>query len=658
MPDPYFFTGIFMRTFVLFVLLAVGQVFASTYYVSPNGDDSNPGTGKKPFKTIRKATRVARRGDTCFVLPGTYRDSFKLNASGTKNEPIRFIASTSGRVILNGTDIHKGSWQLHSKNIYKTKAAKPVLQVFVDGQMMVEARWPNIKFPDDLWTEKWWSVAGQSSYYGCVKDPRLAESGIDFKGATAMLNVAHQFFTWTREVKDHKIGSDTLKYDKTLGGSIAEGLHFQDDRYYLFGKLNLLDSPGEWFYDKNTKMLYLYTPAGDSPGEHTVELKRRTFAITGDRRHHVQIKGFEFFATAFKLKNCDSCVIENCNLRYPSINHHVMEYLQPGYFDFAVISGSNNIVRKCSFAYGSTSAIHLYGTSNVIENCIVHDFCWDGSLTHVPVKVFNRGKKDRNNGSTARNNTVYNSGGPLVHLRGRQGTAEYNHIYNGLRARFGGSKDGSLLYTGGRDCGGTTFRYNWVHSSHGGSVKTNWGRGIGIRADDFARNITCNNNVVWDCGGCGILIKGDDNNIYNNTVLDIGREHRPVGNSIMMMTGPEQTKKRPGNKRRVILDNQNRNSRLFNNIAHTITGSWNLDHQLSKKKYTNNSDAKIPNLRDISAMDFRPEAGSDLVDSGMIVEGLSEKFSGKAPDIGAYENGIKWVAGADWYDSYLAEYKK
>ena len=45
---------------------------ANTFYVSPSGSDSNPGTIDKPFKTWQKLSSVLKAGDTGYIRGGTY----------------------------------------------------------------------------------------------------------------------------------------------------------------------------------------------------------------------------------------------------------------------------------------------------------------------------------------------------------------------------------------------------------------------------------------------------------------------------------------------------------------------------------------------------------------------------------------------------------
>jgi len=50
------------------------MVNADTYYISPTGNDANPGTESQPFATIMHAQEVAGNGDTIKLLPGVYEN--------------------------------------------------------------------------------------------------------------------------------------------------------------------------------------------------------------------------------------------------------------------------------------------------------------------------------------------------------------------------------------------------------------------------------------------------------------------------------------------------------------------------------------------------------------------------------------------------------
>lgn len=64
------------------------------YYVSPAGNDANPGTATAPFKTLTKGVSTVVAGDTLMVL-GTYNQPLVISKSGTASAPINIIGSAA-----------------------------------------------------------------------------------------------------------------------------------------------------------------------------------------------------------------------------------------------------------------------------------------------------------------------------------------------------------------------------------------------------------------------------------------------------------------------------------------------------------------------------------------------------------------------------------
>ena len=60
----------------------------TTYWVDPNGDDTNDGSLATPFATIQKGVDATIAGDIVYVNPGTYDAGFTVSVSGTAPEPI------------------------------------------------------------------------------------------------------------------------------------------------------------------------------------------------------------------------------------------------------------------------------------------------------------------------------------------------------------------------------------------------------------------------------------------------------------------------------------------------------------------------------------------------------------------------------------------
>jgi len=609
----------------------------------PQASDENPGTAERPLATVGRAAAVAEAGDTVLVHAGVYRETVALERSGQRERPIRLAARPGDLVVLSGTEPVQGEWSLHEGSIYKTTVDGPVRQLFVDGKMMVEARWPNMRFPDQLWDRSCWASAGKGSRYGKMVDPRLAESGVDWTGAVAVLNVAHQFYSWTRSVGRHAKGSDTFQYAKDLSGitHFADKTRpWEDDRYYLFGKLEALDAAGEWYHDAETKTLYVWTPDGDDPAAHAVEVKSRDYGLKGEGLRHVEVSGFHFFGCTFSFTGAGHVAVKSCHLLYPSFARRLQEKGSREDSVASEITGSQNAVRHCSFAYGATTGLRVQGAGNVVENNLLHDFCFSGSLRFVGLSLGGTPAEDKSVRNVARYNTLFNLGNAVINYRGPGHVVEYNHVYNGGLA----CKDVALVYTGQPSTAGNVVRYNWVHGCYTEGLHPGGLRGgLGIRGDDQTRSLTVHHNVVWDCGRDGIIVKGDHNRVVNNTVFDIGTEERR-GNYVNLHTGKEPEKW--WRKQFPLLPVQNANSLIANNAALTITGHNRGTPYPFAENLVNNFQGEDLKLVDPDHYDFRPREDSPLVDAGKLVEGFNEGYRGAAPDVGAYERGgERWAPG-------------
>jgi len=619
---------------------------AATCYVSPTGADTNPGTKAKPFRSIQAAADVVKAGDTCTIRGGVYREGVALTKPGRAGKPIRFVAEPGEVVTLDGTEPVTGTWTRYDGNIYKVRIDAPVVQLFVGREMMVEARWPNMDFETQLFSREAWASTVAGSRYGSIKDPELAETNIDWTGALITMNVAHQFFSWTRTVNSHSAGEDTLTYPRDLQGVTHYGdktKGWEDDYYFLSGKLEALDSPGEWFYDGEEKLLYFYPPDGKSPKGLRISYRARQYAISGKWLQHIELSGFNFFSCTFDFEKCNDMVIERCRIRFPAYSRHVKDPAHKEKCRTSVV-GNRNTVRHCSLGFSSHAGLNVAGRSNLVEECLIHDVCWHGSLGYPGLAIYGEA-------NTARRNTIFNGGNALLQCPGGNQVVEYNHVYDGgLLCR-----DVSLVYTQLPRCRGTVIRYNWVHGcmTEGFSGHTRAG-GIGIRGDDQTRGLTVHHNVVWDCGKTGIIVKGDDNRVFNNTIFDIGPRDPSKRMSITdgdMIIPTRAEPEKPWRDQHPLLDVQSANSFYVNNAIGKIV--WRKEPLPPSDKITHNLEFSENGIEDWivdpKQKDFRPRKGSPLIDAGRVVPGLRKQHSGTAPDVGAYEYGQKpWTAGITW----------
>ena len=625
------------------LLFHTAQALAADYWVASNGNDTDSGSKEKPFRTAQKAVDVLRPGDTCTVRGGTYREAITLRHSGTEGKPIRFVAAEGERVIFDGTDLVTGQWTHYRGAIYCTAVDGPVPQVFVDGVMQIEARWPNMRF-EEIWDRTKWARSDHGSRKDLMICDALAETGIDWTGALATLNVGHQYKTWTRDVTKHSKGTSEFTYElnERLGDGRDDGPSWADDYFYLSGKLEALDAPTEWHHDTQNGTLYLWCDDGRSPAAHQVAVKRRTYAIDAFSRDYIQIIGFHFFAATLRLNQCNHCLVDRCRLRFPVYSRRFDERTPEGKRKpepATLIAGDHNTIRDTSIAFSNLGGLLVRGRHCRIENCIVHDVNWGGNYSHTGISL--QGRSDDDNHNVVSQCTVYGAGNIGILYGGRANTIEYNHVFDTGRA----CRDIAAVHSGGVRAMGSVAHHNWVHDS----------TELGLRGDDQTRGLTFHHNVIWNCRR-GMIMKGNLNNVYHNTVLVDPKADRATASVVI----PKRAEPKKWWTRNPTLPVQNEDTLVFNNAAYLIADRGNTPIPASDRVSHN---VILP--RDLlgvfagaskealasGTFDLRPAPSSPLIDAGRLVPGITNEYHGKAPDVGAYEaGGERWVAGADWKD--------
>jgi len=80
----------------------------TTFFVSPTGNDANPGTFVRPFQTIQNALKVANLpGDTIEVRAGTYHEKISFPHSGSASGGFITLEAFPGEhPVLDGTGVH------------------------------------------------------------------------------------------------------------------------------------------------------------------------------------------------------------------------------------------------------------------------------------------------------------------------------------------------------------------------------------------------------------------------------------------------------------------------------------------------------------------------------------------------------------------------
>jgi hypothetical protein len=123
---------------LLFQSLCIG---AQEYHVSTRGNDNNPGTLEKPFKTISKAAAIAQAGDVITVHEGIYRERVNPPRGGTSDENrIIYQAAEQEKVIIKGSEVIK-DWQRFKGNVWKVRIPNAFFGDYHPYQELIHGDW-------------------------------------------------------------------------------------------------------------------------------------------------------------------------------------------------------------------------------------------------------------------------------------------------------------------------------------------------------------------------------------------------------------------------------------------------------------------------------------------------------------------------------------
>lgn len=95
---------ILLFVFCVCVPVSIVSAASTTYYVSPTGSDSNPGTLSQPWRTIGKAANSVNAGDTVYLRGGVYQEAVFITRSGTSSASISFLVYPGETSVLDGNN--------------------------------------------------------------------------------------------------------------------------------------------------------------------------------------------------------------------------------------------------------------------------------------------------------------------------------------------------------------------------------------------------------------------------------------------------------------------------------------------------------------------------------------------------------------------------
>ena len=211
------------------------------------------------------------------------------------------------------------------------------------------------------------------TYTGTFTDPALTQPAGFFNGAKIHTLLGPNWVAQTGTVTNYTTGAVQFKWNYYGSTYYPQA----GNPYYLFGLLSLLDIPSEWFIDANAGILYLWPPQNDSPVNHVVEAKQRDYGFDLSGLSYITIQGLSLFACAINTSATSQYLILN-NLSCSYLSHYAFNNTNSGFTAHMrdsgiILNGSHNTLINSTLAYSAGNGVSLLGSSNLVENCTIHD---------------------------------------------------------------------------------------------------------------------------------------------------------------------------------------------------------------------------------------------------------------------------------------------
>jgi hypothetical protein len=393
-------------TLFILILCASQYINAHDIFISPLGDDTNDGTKMHPFKTVEKSLEelkkyVGTETVTVWFNQGDYylENTIKLGSeySGTKEYPVVFSALPGAEVNIKGSKkLENLDWKQYKNGIYVSQLPRDLNfdQLFVNEERQIRARFPNYDYDNplrgagtsydevvdgtDQRFDKWFSYNTETF---TIKDWSNPATGI------VHAFQSHNWGNMQYKIKnvdklEHKIYLDKGGWQlQRIFGIGSKGSHAS--WFFIDNVFEELDVPGEWFFDKNTNLLYYYPFSDLDLNDAIIEvpLLKNLIELKGTIDNpvkYIHFKGFNFTQSQYTFmddyeplargdwaihrggavyfESVENSTIESCNFEYLGGNGVFMS----GY-------NRNNMVSGCRFVHTGESAVCFVGLPSAVR---------------------------------------------------------------------------------------------------------------------------------------------------------------------------------------------------------------------------------------------------------------------------------------------------
>lgn len=519
---------------------AMASTSSLTLHVSPRGNDAGTGKSAAPFATFERARDEVRRlrqsgqvpmgGVSVEIAGGTYELDRPLELtpedSGTPDAPIVYRAKDGETVRVSGGR-RVASFQpansAHALDRLSPQAREHVVQadlraigvtdygvvsgsgleLFWNDEPMTLARWPNEGFvriadlvgghPVDVRGTKG-DLHGDFMYEGDRPSSWIGEND----------PWVHGYWFWDWSDQRHAVASIDPEGRIISVKPPYHGYGYRKGQwFYGLNLLSELDSPGEWYVDREEGILYFWAPSPVESGTAVVSVIDALVTMTDVS--HVTLSRLTFEAargTAITIFGGSDVRVSGCTLR------------NLGSWAVTVRDGERHVVAGCDIYQTGNGGVSLSGgdrptltpANHVARNNHIHHYSRWNRMYQPAIAISGVGNR-------ADHNLIHNAPHMAIMFSGNDHAIEYNEIHSVCYE----SNDAGAIYSG-RDwtMRGTVIRHNYLHDITGFE-----GKGcVGVYLDDMFCGTEISGNLFYRVTRAAFIGGGRDCTVENNIFVD------------------------------------------------------------------------------------------------------------------------------------------
>ncbi|MDX2225890.1 MAG: right-handed parallel beta-helix repeat-containing protein [Verrucomicrobiae bacterium] len=546
------------RTFTNLILLLVLMTLAgcgnkNLHVDQARGKDSHPGTRSRPFATIERAQQALRElknrgmwpkeGVTVEVAPGIYGPlRFETEDSGSKGAPAIYKATGRQRPVISGgknvthqigdtadpailarlnpeirdkvrcidlkaagiTDFGRLKPYVEGRQWDEAGYTTAPMELFINGRAQTLARWPDQGYV----TVAGLPVPPQTRAAHGSRDPFIYYEG---DRPARWVNTGdiwvHGFLTWDFDDRSARIKTITpekrmIEFYSVAATVLDLGIN-KGQAYFYYNILEELDSPGEYWIDREAGRLYFYPPEGQPVHAATVSLSEKA-VVECDTASHLRLEGFEISegrSHGVEIGGGENVVIAGCTIRNVGSNGVMIR------------GGRGHGVDSCDIDHCGDGGIEMDGGDRKTLTPGGH-FAVNNDIHHLGRRkeCYRPGVNLYGVGNRAAHNRIHDLPHCGILFHGNDHVIEHNEIY---RVALNSADVGAIYFPGSFAGRGSILRGNFIH--HVGQPGYLC---MGIYMDDLSGGVLIEGNIFYKVKRAVNIHGGRDIRVLNNYFID------------------------------------------------------------------------------------------------------------------------------------------